>query len=226
MKVLFKKKGFTLIEIMVVLSIISLLASIIIGNISDSRKKASSAAASLEGKQVLNAAELARSGNNLPSQDTSTYLAKDVPALVGNLSQVPQLNSDISNIPDFYYVSDGSTSSDGNGIQYHCVNGLTQAPTTTDPPGSAAILVWIDETYENSLNEKRGFLVLSAASILAGGFNQAGTLYSKIDDEVELQYGSIGISVDWAWPPSGQKATPVSWFDSVGQKRPVACLAL
>ena len=58
-----KSKGFTLIELMVVISIISLLSSVVLASIKAAREKALLAKAVGEMKSLVNAVELYRSAN-------------------------------------------------------------------------------------------------------------------------------------------------------------------
>lgn len=57
-------RGFTLVELMVVITIIGLLASAVVSSLSDSRKSARDAARVQAVKQLQNALELYRSANN------------------------------------------------------------------------------------------------------------------------------------------------------------------
>jgi prepilin-type N-terminal cleavage/methylation domain-containing protein len=96
------KKGFTLIELMVVLSIISLLATIILGSLSNAREKARISRARQDLIQINNALNLYISKyNKAPKEFTSTT------------SWINQWNT--PNCQGDYYMNNGTT--DVNSLQ-------------------------------------------------------------------------------------------------------------
>lgn len=218
------KKGFTLIELLVVISIIGVLSSIVLVGVNKSREKASASRALVQAKQLITATELA-SSNQAPVQDPSDYLLSDVSEISSYISEIPTVSTTISKIQDYYYISNGGSSGDGNGIEYHCINGFDELSGISDPPRSKAIVAWIDDTYKNSDNEKRSILALSADSITTFDFLQPGTFYYELDEDLGNTYGTDASVVRTPW--GSQSPTAVYWWDTgYSELHPVACTAL
>jgi prepilin-type N-terminal cleavage/methylation domain-containing protein len=129
-----KQIGFTLIELMVVVSIISVLSTIVLTALGNARKKASDSKINQELVQVRNAIELYLLNNNttiIPGLNTliAQNLIKSVPT--GTTIWVPSIGWYCGpNVParPSTYILYTTTHSGTNGINYLYSNG-TQQPT-------------------------------------------------------------------------------------------------
>ena len=134
------KKGFSLVEIVVVIAIIALISSIVYASTSDARQKASYAKSSQEIIQIETAIELSltadTAGNGLISQQ-SFPVQQDINApltndssfyktyLAGSLgNEAPTVGSAIAaegeSQNNYIYISDGVSAKDSSGEIYAC----------------------------------------------------------------------------------------------------------
>lgn len=128
-----KNKGFTLVELLLVISIIALLSSIFISSLQTSRVKAAEAANAEQGRQLKTALELSRSSNgSLPSY--SGFIGKGtgvyeelVPESIPEIPNIEKAGQCSQTIGERQYISDGKIARDGSAY-YRCGPGNTPDP--------------------------------------------------------------------------------------------------
>ena len=116
-----KKKGFTLIELIVVIAIIAVLAAIAIPKFGDASKKARTNAELANAKNIVNAATMAISEGDIiiPATAAAEAVAKVDSALLGKyLQSIPQT----SDKKDFYI----KVEMDGDIIVYNDDKGTSE----------------------------------------------------------------------------------------------------
>jgi len=141
MKKIFKK-GFTIIELVVVITIIAVLSTIVISNVNDSRMKARNAARKAQLKEMQKALELyyAEKGNYPEAliwrgivlgdsrSGDSGYIPNLAPQYMGILPVDPAGGESSANNAGYFYRS--------NKISYKLIS---QAPASYGPPGPEGV---------------------------------------------------------------------------------------
>jgi type IV pilus assembly protein PilA len=131
------RKGFTLVEIMIVVAIIALLAAIAIPNLLEARKTANDAAAKANLRTLSTAAETYATANE------GTY-----PAVVGTVHATdPAQNTGLAKYaPSVINICTGANGAAVGGFKYTCTLAasgytLTAAPVTTGTTGTKTFTI-------------------------------------------------------------------------------------
>lgn len=219
-----KQNGFTLIELMVVLSILALLASVIFGWVNGARVSAESTKAEVQVDQMETALFLATdAGGSVPSSP-GDYRASGVDEIVDNMAGgvLPDLSPRISKVPYYYYISNGQRSVDAVGNEYFCVSANDVIPDDVNGDGQSndpAIVTWRDYGFDASDDSReRLVLVNSPGGQVAFG----GSFYLSAFFDQFVSYGNAMFIVD----RSVDNQEEPRWIDEDNNARPFACSSL
>jgi prepilin-type N-terminal cleavage/methylation domain-containing protein len=161
-----KQKGFTLMELLVVISIISLLSSVILASVNDAREKAEYTKLYQDIKQIETALNLARNDYNDWPPETADYWGSKLTDIWNNsqnnfssyLSIIPE--SPLKKYPNLTYEYDNDISSnEGEGT--YTEDGCADSPNTSNDYAKGLNIVIRDNKYVaaditlfNNLNKK------------------------------------------------------------------------
>jgi prepilin-type N-terminal cleavage/methylation domain-containing protein len=232
-----RNKGFTLVELLVVISIISLLSSIVFGFVGESRVKAASATSAEQARQVKSAILIDSLSGGYSSQYSAsdgggddgggdggggsvTYKAKDVPRIVSNIGgdseSFPKISSTISKVADYYYISNGERAADAAGVDYYCLAADENDPVLARTTNQKAIIAWHDESVGALDYRGSGKKVLFIPDSESTQSRNSDSFWYKAGEDTKSAYGVVS-GLTMTMPVGGGGWASVVFWKSMDQ---------